>query len=283
MAKKKKERPPQTFMSQTNMVTTNYGVYYLTPSERILYFILAFIAGAAVGYLFYGGIGADEFGKPTQLTYILNVVICTTVGGLAGIIFLPVRAEQILKKRKNSLKMQFRELLENLSTAIGSGKIVADAFREAYGDMQMMYSADAYIVKELEIINAGTANNINIENMLMDFGARSDIDDIRSFADVFDTCYRKGGDIKEVVKSTSQILNEKLEIELEIETIVTSSKSEQMIMTFMPIILIGIIKGMSPELGGNFVSPAGIIATTIAAAMFVGAYFIGKEILAIKI
>ena len=42
-------------------------------SEKVLYFLLAFVAGAAVGLLFYGGIGKDEFGhvKINQDSYIL--------------------------------------------------------------------------------------------------------------------------------------------------------------------------------------------------------------------
>lgn len=283
MGKKKKELEPQYFVSATNIETLNYGVYHMSLLEKITYFVMAFIVGAVVGQLFYGGIGKNEFGEPTTLTHILNISISTIVGLVAGKLFLPVRQEQMLNKRKEQLKMQFRELLEVLSTSIGSGKTVSNAFSEAKYDMATLYSEDAYIVKELEVINSGINNNINIEVMLLDLGKRSHIPDIESFANVFETCYRKGGDIKEVIKSTQHILNEKLEIELEIETIVTSNKTEQKIMMFMPIILIGIIKGMSPEFGENFVTGAGIISTTIAIGMFIAAYFVGKEILDIKI
>ena len=281
--KKKKELEPQYYASATNIRTLNYGVYYMSFLEKLLYFCIAFVVGVGVGYLFYGGIGANEFGEPTRLTHILNVTICSITGLVAGKLFLPARNSQILMKRKNQLKMQFRELLDTLSTSIGSGKTVSDAFREAHHDMKIMYSEDAYIVKELEVINSGVSNNLNIEVMLLDFGKRSHLRDIESFANVFETCYRKGGDIKEVIKSTQQILNEKLEIELEIETLVTSNKTEQSIMTFMPVILVGMIKGMSPEFGSNFSTGAGIISTTIAVAMFIAAYFIGKEVLDIKI
>lgn len=283
MGKKKKELEPQYFVSATNIKTLNYGVYYMSFLEKVISFVIAFIIGAAVGQLFYGGIGKNEFGEPTGLTHVLNTMISLTVGLLAGKLYLPLRQEQMLNKRKEQLKMQFRELLEVLSTSIGSGKTVSSAFHEAKYDMTTLYSEDAFIVKELEVINSGINNNINIEVMLLDFGKRSHMQDIESFANVFETCYRKGGDIKEVIKSTQQILSEKVEIELEIETIITSNKTEQKIMTFMPIILIGLIKGMSPEFGENFVTAAGIISTTIAIGMFIAAHFIGKEILDIKV
>ncbi|MEG2429434.1 MAG: hypothetical protein RSA99_03545, partial [Oscillospiraceae bacterium] len=66
MSFKKKNKEPQEpayFMSATNIQTINYKVYYMSLKEKILYFLVAFVVGAAVGYLFYGGIGKDEFGQ----------------------------------------------------------------------------------------------------------------------------------------------------------------------------------------------------------------------------
>lgn len=280
---KTKEIEPAYYMTETNMQALNYKVYYFNMAEKVGYFLLAFIVGAAVAYLFYGGIGKNQFGEATQLTYILNVTICTLVGTVAGVMFLPIRMEQIITKRKRMLKMQFRELLDSLETSVGSGKTVVDAFREAYEDLQILFTIDSYMVKELKIINEGLVNNLRIEDMLQNFGARSGIEDISSFSNVFDTVYRKGGNIKDVIKSTHQIITEKMEVEQQIETIVTSSKTEQKIMIAMPIALIGLIKMMSPEFAANFVTTTGIMATTAAIGIFVVAYYVGKIILDIKI
>ena len=94
--KKKKEenKEPQYYMSSTNIRTLNYKVYYMSIVEKIIYFLLAFAVGAACGYLFYGGIGKDEFGDPTQITKILNIVIPSIVGCVTGYLFLPIRVNQ---------------------------------------------------------------------------------------------------------------------------------------------------------------------------------------------
>lgn len=281
--KEKKEMEPQYYLSATNIPTYNYKVYYMKPIEKILYFLLAFAVGAAVGYLFYGGIGKDEFGQPTTLTYVLNIVISSIVGIAAGILYVPIRTKQILNKKRNDLKLQFRELLDALSTSLGSGKNVMDSFKSAYDDLSIIYSEETAILQELAIIIDGIHNNVDVEKSLMDFGIRSGIEDIESFANVFETCYRKGGNIKDVIKNTQQIITEKMEVEMEIQTVVAASANEQTIMTVLPILLIALIKMMSPEFAGNFVTPTGLIATTIAIVMFVAAYFVGKKILAIKI
>lgn len=283
MKKKAVVKEPEYFSSATNMPTLNYNVYYMKPLEKVLTFLVAFAAGAFVGYLFYGGIGKDEFGQPTVLTRVLNIAIPLVVGMVAGKLFLPMRVKSIIEKRKKELNHQFRDMLEALTTSLGAGKNVNDSFFGVYEDLKVQYESDAYILKELEVIISGIHNNVAIEDVLEDFGKRSGNDDILSFANVFKISYRKGGNIKDIIRNTHSILSDKMEIAEDIETLVTSNKMEQNIMILMPIALIGVIKMMSPEFAANFVTPTGIISTTVSIVIFVVAYFIGKSVLDIKI
>ena len=281
--KEKKEIEPQYYMSATNIPTYNYNVYHMSKLEKIIYFLIAFVAGAALGYLFYGGIGKDEFDQATTTTYILDVGISVIVGITAGVLFVPTRVEAIITKKKTELNKQFRDMLEGLTTSLNAGKNVNDSFYAVYEDLKVQYDEDAFILKELELVISGINNNIPIETVLEDFGRRSGNDDIKSFANVFNISYRKGGNIKDIIKNTHSILSDKMAINEEIETMVASNKMEQNIMIIMPIALIAIIKMMSPEFSKNFVSPVGIISTTIGLVVFVAAYFIGKAVMKIKV
>lgn len=98
--KEKKISEPQYFMSATNVQVLNYKVYYMSLAEKMVYFLVAFVVGAGVAYLFYGGIGKDAYGNPTKITWILNITIPSIVGIIAGKMFLPIRTKQIIKKRK---------------------------------------------------------------------------------------------------------------------------------------------------------------------------------------
>lgn len=281
--KKKKPVEPQYYVSATNIPTYNYKVYHMKAMEKFLYFLLAFVAGAAVGYLFYGGIGKDEFGNPTTLTWFLDITISCTIGLIVGFVFVPIRTKQIVDKQIRVLKNQFRDMLEALTTNLGAGKNVVDSFHSVYEDMKIQYDEGAYILKELEVIISGMANNIDIEDLLYDFGVRSGSEDISSFANVFKICYRKGGNIKDTIRNTHSILSDKMEINEDIETIVTANKTEQNIMLVMPIMLIAVIKLMSPDFAANFTTPAGIGATTVAVVLFAVSYFVGKSVLDIKV
>lgn len=283
--KKKETQPPepQWFTSVTNLPTYNYKVYYMSKLEKILYFLLAFVIGAFVGYLFYGGLGRDEFGQRTTLSWILDISIPAIVGLVAGRIFVPTRTKQIRDKNARTLNSQFRDFLEAFNTSIGAGKNVVDSFHAVYDDMRIQYEEDAFIVKELEVILSGMANNFAVEDLMEDLGNRSGNDDIVSFANVFRISYRKGGNLKDTINTTHSILSDKMEIKEEIETMVSASKMEQTVMIFMPVGLIGIMKSMSPDFAANFATPAGIASTTIAIGLFIVSYFVGRKILNIKL
>ncbi len=283
--KKKETQPPepQWFTSVTNLPTYNYKVYYMTKLEKVLYFLLAFAIGAAVGYLFYGGLARDEFGERTTLSWILDISIPAVVGLVAGRIFVPTRTKQIRDKNARNLNSQFRDFLEAFNTSIGAGKNVVDSFHAVYDDMRIQFEEDAFIVKELEVILSGMANNFDVEDLMEDLGNRSGNDDIVSFANVFRISYRKGGNLKDTINTTHSILSDKMEIKEEIETMVSASKMEQTVMIFMPIGLIGIMKSMSPDFAANFATPAGIASTTIAIGLFIVSYFVGRKILNIKL
>lgn len=282
MSKKKIDEPLYE-VSGTNQQMINYKVYKMSGNEKSLYFILAFVVGAAVAYLFYGGIGKDDYGNPTMLTYILDVVVMAAAGLAAGRLFLPIRKDQIIEARRKKLRKQFIDLLDSLSTSISSGKNVPKAFEAAREDLMVQYQPDDYIVKEVDNIIGGIENNIDVGSMLLNFGERSGIQDIRTFGRVFETAYSKGANLKDVVRNCHAILSSKVEIEAEIETKVASNKNEQNIMLIMPIVLIAMIKMAGSDFAANFTTPSGILSTTIAIAAFVGAYFLGRKILKIEV
>ncbi|MCR4614910.1 MAG: hypothetical protein K5756_01995 [Clostridiales bacterium] len=280
---KKKVEEPLFVVSATNQKLLNYKVYRMTSNEKMGYFLLAFIVGAFIGLLFYGGMAQDDFGNPTKWTHIINVAIMILVGTISGKVFLPIRRDQIIAKRKKVLREQFIALLDSLSTSIASGKNVPNAFLAARDDLRIQYPEEAYIIQEVNNILSGIRNNIEVGSMLVDFGERSGIQDIQTFGRVFEIAFAKGANLKEVVRNSNSILSTKIEIEEEINTKVASTKNEQLIMLVMPIVLVSMIKMSGGDFAKNFTTPTGILTTTIAIGFFVVAYFIGRKILAIEV
>lgn len=212
---------------------------------------------------------------------MFKALIVSIILGLAGgCLAIPIFNKFLLNKRKRNLLMQFRELLESLSNSFSVGKNTPDAFADALNDMIVQLGDVADIVKEVEIIIMGLHNNITIENMLEDFASRSGLDDIDSFAVTFGVANRLGGNLKNVIKESRDIINDKIEIEMEIETLITGKKNEINIMAALPFAVVGMMDLMGDVGSGN--DPVTIATKVIALSLFGLAYFIGRKITDIK-
>ena len=153
-------------------------------------------------------------------------------------------------------------------------------------DIYSQLTSDSYTVKDGDAVD-GIAYVIEsyglIVNKTLLEKAGYTVDDIKSFASVYEICYRKGGNLRDVINNTHSIISDKMEIMEEIETMVASNKMEQNLMIVMPVGLIGMIKMMSPDFGDNYATVSGVIATTLGVICFVASYYIGKKILDIKL
>lgn len=242
----------------------DYAVYHMKKADWII---------GGVGGAFLCGIVLQIFFSIPLLS-----LVSVPVGFIVGI---RVYRGRLLNKRKNRLVMQFRDMLEAVSSSLGSGRNVKDAFTGAYEDMKMQYGEDAEIVGELQIIQAGINNNINIEVLLQDFAKRSHDENIGNFADVFAVANRRGGNIRQIIYETKNVINDKIMIEQEIRTLISGKKNELNIMMVLPLIVVSQTKSMQASASGNLAFT--FLIKMIALAMFVVAYIIGRKMMDIKV
>ena len=243
----------------------DYHVYSMKFVDYLIAWGIAFALAMVVVMIFFG-------------SAILGIV----VGVLLAIKAPGIYAEFRKKQRLKSIREQFRDLLESLSASYSAGRNTPDAFSDATNDMTSIYGEESDIVRELELINTGLKNNINIEVLLQDFAQRCGLDDVTSFANVFEVCNRQGGDLKRVVNQTRDIISDKMEIEMEIETMIAGSKNELNIMMVMPLLIVGMMSGMGlSSLGTN--PPVIVVIKLVCIGIFVLAYVIGTKITDIKI
>ena len=276
MAKKQKEQ--QYIMSELNTPLLNYQVYVMDAQEKLTTFLLGFLAGGAIGLVFYGNLFLDDDGNLTRMSMISNVVVFVIVGIIGWRVFTSMRTESLKKKRMTELTHQFRSFLESLAVSLSSGMNVFDSLAGAHSDLQTEFSDSGYMTSEVKEMLSGIQNNIPIEEMLASLGERSGNDDIKNFATVFEICYRTGGNLKEVVQRTNGIISERIEIKEEIETLMTSNKTQFTAMMVIPVVIILLMRVMSSTFAQSFASPLGVVAMTIAIAIFYAAYVMGQKI-----
>ena len=175
------------------------------------------------------------------------------------------------------LRSQFRSLLESLASSMAVNT-VEESFRAAYQDMVVQYTEDAYISREMKEIVAAGKNDISLEVMLEDLARRSDCEDIQDFSNVFSACRRRGGRMGQIVRETHDIIGEKMEIEDEITSKMSSNQLELNLITAAPVLIVLLLRATNGTFAKNFATPAGVLANTVALALFVWAYQYGRKI-----
>ncbi|MGI6012485.1 MAG: type II secretion system F family protein [Ruminococcus sp.] len=243
----------------------DYHVYHMRQGDYLTAWGIGFLAGFLVLFAFF------------------NQAILAMAGGIVCAVKLPKYYQEYRKKKQsNELRGQFKDLLESLTSSYSAGQNTVDAFTDAAEDMASIYGEEADIVKEVQTICTGLKNNINIEALLLDFAQRSGLDDAMSFANVFEVCNRQGGDLKRIVAETREIINDKIEIEMEIETMLSGSKNELNIMMIMPVVIVVMLKGFGTTMAAAN-TPATVAVKMVCIGIFIGAYMMGRKIIDIKI
>ena len=259
----------------------NYRVYYMSGFEKLVYSVLLFMLGGFTGWIFYGGLFKVD-GEATLMTHISDLIMICLVGGLALKAFLPAVRRMLKERRDKALRLQFRDLLENLASSLAAGNTVTEAMSNAREDLANQYSETDYIIVELTEIISGLNNGCTLEEMLNALGERTDNEDIQNFSNVIGNCYRMGGDFKAAVRKTKEIIGDKMAIEEEIETKLSSNKLQHNAMCIMPIFLVAMLKISSATFAENLASFLGVAVTTMAVGIFIVSYFWGRKIIDIR-
>ncbi|MDR0788973.1 MAG: hypothetical protein LBN03_02110 [Bifidobacteriaceae bacterium] len=269
--------------SLINTPARNYHEYVLSQNEIISYSAICFAVAGFVGWIFYGGFFLDDKGNPTTLTTICNIIAVCIPGCIAIRVMLPNISNMLVTRNKRILGHQFRDLLDSITSSLTSGSNVNDAFKNAESDLLQQHAPDAFINQEVKIMVDGINNNIHIDELMQDFGVRSGNVDILSFANVFVIAFKQGGNMKDVVSSTRNVLSEKMEISEEIETAVAGSKNDSYIMLVIPCLLVAMMKLGGGSFAVALSTLAGFGSVTVAIVCFVGSFAMSRSIMDIKL
>lgn len=191
-----------------------------------------------------------------------------------------------LEKEKNIrlIGIEFMDAMISVITNLKAGYSIENAFREAGGDMALLYGKKSLICKYLDKIYKGINNNIPIEKLLISFGNECENEDIQDFAVVFAVAKRNGGNMTETISRTVSVISKKIEVEKEIDVLISAKRMEARIMNMVPFFIIFYISITSP----GFFDPLyhnvfGVILMSICMGVYFGAYLLSEKIVNIKI
>ena len=244
----------------------DYAHYTFSRQEIVMYLMIGALFNAMISWLFYDSIIAWFLMLPL---FVLS---------------LKEKGIQRCQKRKRELELEFRDVILSVASNLQAGYSVENAFREAYKDIVLLYGTESVMAGEMRLIFRKLSNNEQLESALLNLAKRSDVQDIRDFADIFSIAKRGGGDMRTIIANTAAIIGDKQEVRREIETVVSEKKLEQQIMKYIPFFIIFYIslttKGYFESLYHNLL---GWIVMTVALLIYMAACKLSDRILQIDV
>lgn len=188
------------------------------------------------------------------------------------------------ENRRKELVQEFRECMNSVLTALKAGYSAENAFRESAGEMEYLFGKRSEICRELNLIAGGLDSSVPLEKLLLDFGKRSGTSEIRDFAEIFSIAKRNGGRMTEIMTKTIHQIEDRIEVEKEINVLISSRKLEQHIMDAVPFVIILYIsmtsEGFFDVLYHN---PAGIVIMSGCLLVYFAAFVISEKIVSIHV
>lgn len=201
-----------------------------------------------------------------------------------GIMYVRSWCRQRERKKMQEFQRQFKDMLQNLSTAMHVGYAVENAVKETLKDLKSLYPPDSRIIKELSYMVHQLNMNITVEQAMVEFSTRLGQEDLQNFTAVFTAANRMGGDLMAVLKRAGSQICDKIEVKREIQTLMSAKQLEFQVMSCVPFGILLYMKLAFPEfmkcLYGNV---AGIIIMSICLVGYLFAYQFGRRIVEIEV
>lgn len=150
----------------------DYRMYHFTGRETAKYLLEGAAVCAAADYLFYQSLPVLLFMLPIP------------------VLFLKMQRKKCTARQQRELNYQFRDALTAMNVAVQAGYSAENAVRASVKDLGRLYEKGSDILDEFRYIESQLRLSVPVEELFLDLGKRSGVEDIENFAAVFYTAKR---------------------------------------------------------------------------------------------
>lgn len=244
----------------------DYRFYQLSLIEYLKYLCKAALLLSAFIFVFYRSLRLYLFLLPLTSLYP---------------IFL---RKSLAKKRQHLLLKEFQEAMGIVSSFLEAGFSIENSFQKSLSEIQQLLGEDALILREWKAFIKKLEVNQTMEDILSDFAERSGMEDIHNFAEVFLLAKRTGGELPQIIKSTSSVIRDKFELTEEILTMNAAKRYEQKIMNYIPFFIIIYMNLSAPDFFGMlYQTMLGRVCMTVCLGLYFFALYLSEKILRIEV
>ncbi len=203
----------------------------------------------------------------------------------------PIAIPWTLLQRKNEsirkcrqIGIQFKDAIFSVLTSLKAGFSIENSFLEARRDMDLLYGKNSDISFYLSKISKGLKNSVPLEKLIFGMGKETENSDIQDFALVFAVAKRSGGNMTEIIDRTIGVISGKLEVEKEIDVLISAKRLEAKIMNMVPFFIIFYISITSPGFfDALYHNIFGIALMSVCMVIYCISYVLSEKIVNIRI
>ena len=245
---------------------TDYSRYYFSVKEWIQTVLEIAMLTVIVDYLCYRSYWFLLIGIP------------------AGIWYIRWKKKEKIDKRKKRIAYHFQDVLHGLQTAVRAGYAMERAVTECRKELEQIYGTEDELVKELVYMERQMKVGVGVDQLFLDLGLRTGVEDILNFGEIFMISRKSGGNLGDIMEKMARIIGEKIRVSREIDVAIAGKKMEQLIMSLVPG---GMILYMQASSRGFmdvlYHNPAGVFVMTICLCVYGCSFYMGRKIVRIAI
>ena len=242
----------------------DYRIYTFSWKERLVCWIEGMVLNGTVSILFF-----DSF-----LAMIPGVMLV--------FFYHQEKKRRLMRRRIHHLRKEFQCFLNEMIAALQTGRSIENAFLEAIKDTEKYLAQETIFVMEMKKIGGSMSVGEPLEKLLLDFSTRSHLEEMEYFAEVFLIGKHSGGNLIGIMKNTIRMLQERMDAEEELYTILTEKQVEFYLMSIIPLVILLYLRiGANQLIQSLYGNITGICMMSLCLLIYGGCYLYGKRILEI--
>ena len=242
----------------------DYRIYTFSWKERLVCWIEGMVLNGTVSILFF-----DSF-----LAMIPGVMLV--------FFYHQEKKRRLMRRRIHHLRKEFQCFLNEMIAALQTGRSIENAFLEAIKDTENYLEQETIFVMEMKKIGGSMSVGEPLEKLLLDFSTRSHLEEMEYFAEVFLIGKHSGGNLIGIMKNTIRMLQERMDAEEELYTILTEKQVEFYLMSIIPLVILLYLRiGANQLIQSLYGNITGICMMSLCLLIYGGCYLYGKRILEI--
>lgn len=184
------------------------------------------------------------------------------------------------RKQKWELNLAFKDALVCLENSLAVGYSPESSVRESVKSLEQLYGREHQICREFRRMTKQMELGTSMEEVFLEFGERTEVEDIKQLADIFSIVKRTGGNLSHVLRQTGSVLQEKIELKRELHTTIAGKRMEFQLMCVVPYGILLYLKLCAPAMSSAlYHNLFGIVFMWVMLAAYFGLKLLGEHII----